>query len=377
MYNTTPVPLHVAKDLAIAYMRAGIIPLLVSPPGTGKTTTVQDIAREMNAELRCIRLNSIPPEEALGLQYLDHDTRRTIRYAPSWVPAQDGSDGDVVVFCDELMQAPDEYRKGIMSALLERHLGDHRIPDNCMFIAAGNSVEDGSNVYELDRATADRFGVIVVRPDFETWANSYAEAKKVDPAIMGYLRMRPEHFDLTEEENAQDKVIKPSPRSWIAASAFLDHCRKAGVPAEVIKAGLQGKLGEEIGGTLWTLIGSLEKLPSLEALLEMSPTQQAKNTPATMDVMWAYGQSMIWHAKSNERIVKIISLFDAFEKKVEIPLVECRSNVMENILQRARHVHDFSVHDDERIKDALKRWRIEVKEEIDGNNDNVQSLRAA
>ena len=109
----------------------------------------------------------------------------------------------------------------------------------------------------------------------------------------------------------------------------------------------------------------------------MSPTQQAKNTPATMDVMWAYGQSMIWHAKSNERIVKIISLFDAFEKKVEIPLVECRSNVMENILQRARHVHDFSVHDDERIKDALKRWRIEVKEEIDGNNDNVQSLRAA
>ena len=377
MYNTTHVTLHVAKDLAIAYMRAGIIPLLVSPPGTGKTTTVQDIAREMNAELRCIRLNSIPPEEALGLQYLDHDTRRTIRYAPSWVPAQDGSDGDVVVFCDELMQAPDEYRKGIMSALLERHLGDHQIPDNCMFIAAGNSVEDGSNVYELDRATADRFGVIVIRPDFETWANSYAEAKKVDPAIMGYLRMRPEHFDLTEEENAQDKVIKPSPRSWIAASAFLDQCRKDGVPAEVIKAGLKGKLGEEIGGTLWTLIGSLEKLPSLEALLEMSPTQQAKNTPATMDVMWAYGQSMIWHAKSNERIVKIISLFDAFETKVEIPLVECRSYVMENILQRARHVHDFSVHDDERIKDALKRWRIEVKEEIDGNNDNVQSLRAA
>ena len=39
MYNTTPVSLDVAMNLALAYMRSGIIPLLISPPGTGKTTT--------------------------------------------------------------------------------------------------------------------------------------------------------------------------------------------------------------------------------------------------------------------------------------------------------------------------------------------------
>ena len=377
MYNTTPVSIATAKRLAIAYMRSGIIPLLVSPPGTGKTTTVKDIAAEMNAELRSIRLNSIPPEEAVGLQYLDHENRRTIRYAPSWVPAQDGSDGDIVVFCDELMQAPDEYRKGIMSALLERHLGDHRIPDNCMFIAAGNSVEDGSNVYELDRATADRFGIIVVRPDFEIWANGYAEGENVDPAIMGYLRMRTDHFDLTEEENAQDKVIKPSPRSWIAVSDFIRHCRRAGEDPEVMKAGLMGKLGEEIGNSVWMLLGSLDKLPSLEVLLTMSSENQAKNTPKTMDVMWAYGQSMIWYAKTNERILQIIDLFDAFEKKTSIPLIECRSNVMENILDRARNLHGINVHENPRIKDELKRWRLEGKQDAEETNDNIQELKAA
>jgi len=379
MYNTTPVSLDDAMKLAIAYLHSGIIPLFVSPPGTGKTTTVERIAHEMGATLRCLRLNSIPPEEALGLQYLDHETRRTIRYVPSWVPAEDGSDGPTLVFCDELMQAPDEYRKGIMSALLERHLGDHRIPDNCMFIAAGNSVEDGSNVYELDRATADRFGIIVIRPDFEIWANGYAAEADVDPAIMGYLRMRPDNFDLTEDENTRDKVIKPSPRSWIAVSRFIQHCRETGAGDDIIKAGLKGKLGEEIGDSLWTLIGTLEKLPSLERLLAMKPKEQAKHTPESMDVMWAYGQSMIWYAKSNERILEIVDLFDAFEKKGELPIIECRSNVMETILRRARSVHGFSVQDSPRIQQDLKRWRAETKGEAGNENDRdpAQNLRAA
>lgn len=377
MYNTTPVSLATAKTLAVAYMKSGIIPLLVSPPGSGKTTTVSDIAKEMGAQLRCLRLNSIPPEEAVGLQYLDHETRRTIRYAPSWVPAEDGSDGDVVVFCDELMQAPDEYRKGIMSALLERHLGDHKIPSNCYFIAAGNSVEDGSNVYELDRATADRFGIILVRPEFEYWANNYAPTQDVDPAIMGYLRLRTDHFELSEEENAVDHVIKPSPRSWIAVSNFIRYCKETNQSDEVVKAGLRGKLGEEIGSSVWTLLGTLKGLPTLDELLSMSKAQQAANTPEKMDVMWAYGQSMIWYATSNERIVKIIKLFDAFEKKSDIPLMECRSNVMETILLRARTIHNISVKEEPAIKDALMRWRIEINEENNEDNDNVQELKAA
>lgn len=363
MYNTNAVTLNKAIKVAMTYMRAGIIPLLVSPPGIGKTSMVQMIAREFKAELRHLRLNSIPPEEAVGLQFLDHETKRTIRYAPAWLPAEDGSDGDVVVFLDELMQAPDEYRKGIMSALLERYLGQHKIPDNCMFIAAGNSVEDGSNVYELDRATADRFGVIRIIPNLESWANDYAREKNLNTAIVGYLRHRPEHFELTDPDATDnpDIVIKPSPRSWEALSRFIDAAYKDNLEEDEIKAGINGKVGEIIGASVWTLIGTLRKLPTLEQFIAMDRESRQKATPDTMDIMWAYGQAMIWYASDAAKTLKIMQVFDSFDRNAKIPLVECRTNVIETILKRARTVHDFSVMDEPGIRNLLVEWDHEKK----------------
>lgn len=363
MYNTNTVTLKQAMRIAIAYIKAGTIPLLVSPPGVGKTSMVAAIARELKAELRHLRLNSIPPEEAVGLQFLDHETKRTIRYAPAWLPAENGSDGDIIVFLDELMQAPDEYRKGIMSALLERYLGQHRIPDNCMFIAAGNSVEDGSNVHELDRATADRFGVIRIRPDLESWANDYAREKNLNTGIVGYLRHRPDHFELTDPDSTDnpDIVIKPSPRSWEALSKFIDKAYEEELEEAEIKAGINGKVGESIGASVWTLVGTLRTLPTLTDMIAMRAEDRKKATPSEMDVMWAYGQAMIWHATDARKTRQVLELFDDFDRSANIPLVECRTNIVETILKRARHMHDFSVMEEPRIREILIAWDHEKK----------------
>jgi len=372
MYNTNAITLEQAKKVAIAYIKAGIIPLLVSPPGIGKSTIVGDIARELNAELRHLRLNSMPPEEAIGLQFLDHKTKRTIRYAPSWLPSEDGTDGNVVVFIDEMMQAPDEYRKGIMSALLERYLGQHKIPQNCMFIAAGNSIEDGSQVYELDRATADRFGIILIRPDFESWANDYAFENNVSTALVGYLRHRPDHFELTDPDAVDnpDIVIKPSPRSWVALSRFLDAAKIEGLNDEEIKAGINGKVGETIGACVWQLLGVLKDMPSLQEILKMNSKDRKKATPTQMEVLWSYGQSMIWHATNARATLQVMELFNDFDGEVDIPMIECRTNVIETILKRARKVHNFSVAEEPRIKEILLSWESEKK--LLSSNDTSQ-----
>lgn len=380
MYNTNQVTLQQALPVALSYIRAGIIPLFVSPPGVGKTTMAQTIAAELSAQLRHVRLNSIPPEEAVGLQFIDHERKRTVRYAPAWVPAADGTDGNVLVFLDELMQAPDDFRKGIMSALLERYLGDHRIPDNCFFLAAGNSVEDGSNVYELDRATADRFGIIMIRPDFESWVNGFAGEHGVHRAVVGFLRHRPDYFEMTGPDGEQhpDQVIKPSPRSWTKLSDFLFQAEKDGLSDEAVKTGINGKVGTEIGSALWALVGSLRNLPTLEQLIRMSPKDVSRNTPKTMDVMWAYGQAMIWSATDADRTLRIMQLFGKFDEKSTLPMVEFRTNVIEAILKRARTVHQFSVGEEPRIRNLLIEWDHEKRAsrmEAPGNDDGVVEMK--
>lgn len=377
MYNTDPVSLKEAKSIAIAYIKSGIIPLFISAPGIGKTSAATEIAKELNADLYHLRLNSIPPEEAVGLQYIDRENKRTTRYAPSWVPEEDGSSGPRLVFLDEITQAPDEYRKGVMSALLERYLGEHKIPDNCYFIAAGNSAEDGTQVYELDRATAERFGVITIKTDFEDWANNYASKKDIHPAIMGYLRMRPDHFEMSDMNSPEnmDKVLKPSPRTWVAMSEFLKN--SAGLSEKEIKIGLAGKLGIEIANSLWTIVGSLKNQPTLDDLTKMTSREIKNNTPKSMDVLWAYGQAMIWKSTNADEMAKIMRVIDSFDEEIDIPLIETRTNIIETILKRARVFHKFKITDNENIRKYLIAWDHEKRAiSMHQNNDNDENQNA-
>ena len=77
--------------------------------------------------------------------------------------------------------------------------------------------------------------------------------------------------------------------------------------------------------------------------------------------MWAYGQAMIWYASDAAKTLKIMQVFDSFDRNAKIPLVECRTNVIETILKRARTVHDFSVMDEPGIRNLLVEWDHEKK----------------
>lgn len=354
MYNTEPVSLDQAFSIAQTYLECGLIPLLVGPPGCGKTTLAHMLASAAGAELISLRLNTIPPEEAIGLQFVDAQNGATVRYPPAWVPASDGSDGAKLVFFDEFMQAPDEYRKGVMSALLEGYIGTHQLPRNCMFIAAGNSAEDGSNVYELDSATADRFGIILVRSEFESWANNFAGSHEIHLAIMSFLRLRTDHFDgrTTDDEadtTGVDEIIKTSSRKWTQASDYLKAAEAKGDDPAIIRAGLNGLIGSRINESFWQVYGQLVGAPTLEEMVAMDTKGRQAASPQTLDMLWAYGQAMIWGAKSARNIGDYLELFRDWQVPVGVPVAEARSNIVETMLGRARHIYKVNPADDPRI----------------------------
>lgn len=366
MINTVPVSLITAKNVAMSYLRCGVIPMLIAPPGVGKTATVKDLARDLGAQLFHIRLNNTPPEEAIGLQFIEVENgeRHTIRLPAKWVPKSDGSDGPRLIFLDEFNQAPDEYRKGLMSALLERYIGENELPDNCYFIAASNSAEDGTNVYEMDRATADRFGIIKIDADLPLWANDYAAKKNLNLSVVAFLRNREDMFETSKALIESGDLIGGSPRTWEAVSKYIDQAKLDNLPDDEIKAGLMGLIGETCTNSFWAVQGEILKLPTLDKLLRMSPSQRKKNSPQTMDALWMYGQSMIWSANNEKSIRQIFSLLDHFETPATIPYHETRTHIVESILERARHKHKIDPTAIPEIAEQVMEWEEKARQPI-------------
>ncbi len=360
VYNVPHVTLDVAVETAIAYIESGIIPFFVSAPGVGKTASARRIAAALNAELRPIRLNNIAPEAASGLQYIDREGEKSIYLPPHWVPKADGSEGPVLIFMDELTQAPDENRKAIMSALLERYLGDVQLPDNCYFMAAGNSADDGTNVHEFDRATADRFGVIRVKTDVISWCNDYAPEKQIDIGLVAFLRIRPDCFEMSEEAMKGDNVVAPSPRTWEALDAFIKTSRKRDISEAAFDAGIKGKLGIEVGSAFMAVYDQVLKLKSIEDLLKMPEKEREKHAPETLEALWTYCQGMIWYATTEDKVQQVFELLDFFKNVKDVPFVEMRAAIAETIITRAVHDHDIrQIFTNEFVRGKLVEWKRE------------------
>lgn len=359
-YNVPHVTLDVAVETAVAYIESGIIPFLVSAPGVGKTASARLIAAALNAELRQIRLNNIAPEAAAGLQYIDRDGEKSIHLPPHWIPKSDGSDGPVLIFIDELTQAPDENRKAIMSALLERYLGDAQLPDNCYFMAAGNSSDDGTIVYEFDRATADRFGIIRVKTDVIDWCNNYAPRHDFDIGMVAFLRIRPDCFEMSEEAMKGDNVVAPSPRTWEALDAFIKHARSRKISAAAFDAGIKGKIGNEVGAAFMAVYEQVLNLKSIEELLKMPEKEREKHAPETLEALWTYCQGMIWYATSEEKVQQVFELLDFFKHVKDVPFVEMRAAIAETILTRAMNDYEIkSIINNEFVRGKLVAWKRE------------------
>lgn len=370
MYNTAPVNWQTAYETALFYMRNRIVPLLLSAPGVGKTMMADRIAKELGAKLVSVRLNSIPPEDAIGLQYVDREGQRTVNLPPSWLPAADGTDGPVVLFFDEITQAPDDFRKGVMSVLVERYLGQQKLPDNCYVMAAGNTVDDGTNVYEFDRATASRFGVIKVRTDVESWANDYAAKKNIELATVAFLRVRQDCFEMSEEAMKGDNSIAPAPRIWEKIDPLLkSHQANPGKTPEeqlmrktVLLTALNGMIGENVASAFISVYDEVVGLTALADLMKMDRAERRKLSPKTMDSLWMYAQGAIWYASDIERMVQVYALLDDFEPVGDMPFYETRNMVGETMLQRGLH-HlklDPAFIQDDRLYHYINKWKREA-----------------
>jgi MoxR-like ATPase len=270
--------------------------MLHGRPGIGKTEIVQQLADRTGSVLFDLRLTTIEPQDLRGLPYYDHAAQRTVWYRPEDLPDGLGEDRrPAILFLDELTAAAPSLQPTVYGLLQERRVGRHRLPDSTFIVAAGNAVEDGAIAYEMGTALSDRLIHLSLRAQAADWLDRYAVPRGLDPAVIAFIRTRPDLLETTEDALRRGQMIACTPRSW-ARVANIMAAVKDRRQRDVMIA---GTVGEAAAAEFILIAEDIAATVEVAAMLEATPRDRVALYPATMHGLTALVYALIAAADRN------------------------------------------------------------------------------
>lgn len=215
-------------------------------PGIGKSELVEQICHEMlegNNHLVDMRLALMEPTDLRGYPFRNPDTN-TMEWAPAAdLPSEEfASEFDnIVLFMDELNSAPPSVQAAAYQLILNRRVGQYKLPDNVVIVAAGNRETDRGVTFRMPAPLANRFRHINMDVNFEDW-QKWATVNRIHPDVVGYLTFAKQ--DLFQFDAKTSSQAFATPRSWtyVSESLYLDSFNSA--PTREQKAEVSGSIGE-------------------------------------------------------------------------------------------------------------------------------------
>lgn len=273
---------------------------LWGPPGVGKSEGVRQIAENIRqrtgkqVHVTDVRLLLFSPVDLRGVPMADKRREFTEWLRPKIFDLDASSDVINILFLDELSSAPQSVQATAYQITLDRTVGEHRLPDNTIVIAAGNRTTDRSVAFRMPNALANRMMHFEIKVDFASW-RSWAIRHDIHPLVVGYLSFDPSR--LYAETTDKNDVAYPTPRSWTFVSQMLTsmHVDEQSGISEDLHYLIAGCIG--IGNALefegWCNV--YRELPSAEDIFK---GKQAAY-PRKPDVLYALISSMTFYASTH------------------------------------------------------------------------------
>lgn len=248
----------VKPSLAIAILKSGLdvnVPMFLwGPPGIGKSQIVAQVAADLNLPLIDVRAVLLDPVDLRGVPSVENGTTRW--NPPNFLPTE----GEGLLFLDELSQAPDSVQSSLLQLVLDRKLGEYTLPDGWRILAAGNRVTDGTFSRKISKALGSRFAThLELATDLDEWC-VWAMNNNVPSEIIGFLRLRPDllhHFDPKAQGNSF-----PCPRVWASIGQFMGK-----LPVEAELPFFAGALGFGAAAEFTSFLQIYRDLPDIESIM--------------------------------------------------------------------------------------------------------------
>lgn len=197
---------------------------LWGPPGIGKSELVQGIADSEvlgNTHVIDMRLALFEPTDLRGYPVPDVANGVMQWLPPADLPTQAVAQewDTVILFLDELNSAAPSVQAAAYQLILNRRIGQYKLPENVVVIAAGNRETDKGVAYRMPKPLENRFVHFELRVDFTDWLN-WAVNNNVNPDIVGYLTFAKN--DLYNFDPQSSSRGFATPRAWTFASDLLE-----------------------------------------------------------------------------------------------------------------------------------------------------------
>jgi hypothetical protein len=258
--------------------------MIWGPPGVGKSQIVAQVAENHGAALVDIRLSQMEPSDLRGIPFKNG---AKVEWAiPAMLPdvAVHGEAG--LLFIDEITSAPPSVSAAAYQLILDRRLGEYRVPEHWAIVAAGNRQGDRGVTYSMPAPLANRFSHYEVSVNLDDWA-VWAYHNHIDERIIAFLRFRPDLlFDFNPEHNP---VAFPSPRSWEFSHRAL---HKFAAHPHLLQGGLEACVGKAAGVELFAFIQSVENLPDIDAIAR----GESRECPDEIDLQYAVATALVTRA---------------------------------------------------------------------------------
>ena len=315
--------------------------MLWGAPGVGKSQAVRQLAEKIQgATGKCVNVTDVRlllfnPIDLRGIPTANADKTLAVWLKPQ-IFQMDASESVVnILFLDELSAAPQSVQAAAYQITLDRVVGEHKLPENCIVIAAGNRTTDKSVSFKMPKALANRILHINVEDNFDSWMK-WAVENGINEKVIGFLSFRRDF--LNGFDSSSDDLAFSTPRSWEMVSNLLNHVEDDVDKMYPLIAGLVG-CGVAVEFRTWAAV--YHQLPSVKDIFE----GKRPPLPSGTDALYALTSAMVSYAREHKdnmtMIANSIAYADRMPPDFSAVLLKDYQYLEENYKQKLLSIPEF------------------------------------
>jgi hypothetical protein len=184
------------EESIVDIIKAGLVAMVESSPGLGKSAITAKIAKMFNLVLIDMRLSQLDPTDLIG--FPSHNGVR-MGYAPPEHFPLEGLDNipagkaGWLLFLDEFSSASLSVQAAAYKLVLDRMVGKYHLHKNVAIVCAGNKATDGAIVNRMSTAMQSRLIHLELDVDVKPWL-AWASENLIDYRVVSYIESHPDHL---------------------------------------------------------------------------------------------------------------------------------------------------------------------------------------